>query len=250
MRRILLIEPLGTDLHLERDRCLAQSAVSAETQVEVRHLPELPASAYLPAEDVLLSPLLRAVRAGHTEGFDAIGILCASDPGLRESKALVPTPVTGPFEAAARVASSFGRFSVLYPGVASGPGENLPQDSNWIRRLAHDYGVAELLGPSAPVPVVRPAEEVTSRSGRDAAEQAQITGSQTHANMTDAIRRHGPAIAERLWREGEAQSIFVACTLWSGELQPLRDAVPIPVLDPVQTLARYTELIAASAARR
>ena len=80
--------------------------------------------------------------------------------------------------------------------------------------------------------------------------EAQITGSQTHANMTDAIRRHGPAIAERLWREGEAQSIFVACTLWSGELQPLRDAVPIPVLDPVQTLARYTELIAASAARR
>lgn len=249
MRRILLIEPLGTDLHLERDRCLAQSAISAETQVEVRHLPELPVSAYLPAEDVLLSPLLRVVRSGHTEAFDAIGILCASDPGLREAKALVSTPVTGPFEAAVRIASSFGRFSVLYPGVASGPGENLPQDSNWIRRLAHDYGVAELLGPSMPVPVARPAEEVTSQHGRDAAAQAQITGAQTHANMTDAIRRLGPAIAENLWREGEAQSIFVACTLWSGELEPLRDAVPIPVLDPVQTLARYTELIAASATR-
>lgn len=250
MRRILLIEPLSTDLHSERDRHLAQSAVSTETQVEVRHLPELPMSAYLLAEDVLLSPLLTAVRSGHVEGFDAIGILCASDPGVREAKALVPTPVTGPFEAAMRIASSFGRFSVLYPGVASGPGENLPQDLNWIRRLAHDYGVAELLGPSMPVPVVRPQDEVTSQTGRDRAMQAQVSGSQTRANMTDAIRHLGPAIVEKLWRDGEAQSIFVACTLWSGELQPLRQAVPIPVLDPIQTLARYTELLAASVAQR
>lgn len=95
MRRILLIEPLGTDLHLERHRRLAQSTVSTETQVEVRHLSESPVSAYLPAGDVLLSPLVSAIRSGHTDGFDAIGILCASELGAREAKALVPTPVTG-----------------------------------------------------------------------------------------------------------------------------------------------------------
>jgi len=44
---------------------------------------------------VLLSPLDSAIRSGHTDGFDAIGILCASELGAREAKALVPTPVTG-----------------------------------------------------------------------------------------------------------------------------------------------------------
>ncbi|MBM2614795.1 hypothetical protein JIG36_04395 [Actinoplanes sp. LDG1-06] len=246
MARILLIDPLGTDMHAERDRRIAQAAVGPDTEVVVRHLPELPVSAYLPAEDVLISPLLRAVREGDEEGFDAIGIACASDPAVRQAKELVATPVTGPFEAAARIAPSFGRFSVLYPGVASGPGENLPQDANWIRRLARDYGVLDLLGPSAPVPVERPGDEVDSERGLDPAERARITGEQVLANMTAAIRTAGPAIAERVWRDGEAQAIFVACTFWSSELDPIRKAVPVPVLDPIRTLARYTALLGAT----
>jgi Asp/Glu/hydantoin racemase len=248
MTRLLLITPNATDMHLDHDLRIARNAITSPTEVVVRHLPELPISAYLPAEDVLLSPLLRAVRAGHDDGFDAIGIACASDPGVREAKALVPTPVTGPFEAAMRVAAAFGRISVMYPGVASGPGENLPQSANWARRLARDYGVRDLLGPCAPVPVVRPRDEVTT-TGRDAAEQARITGEQVLENMTTAIRTHGPEIARRLWAEGEAEAIFVACTFWSDELDPIREAVPIPVLDPIRTLARYAELLAMSAAR-
>lgn len=247
MARILLIDPIGTDMHVERDRQIAQKAVGDGVEVVVRHLPALPVSAYLPAEDVLFSPLLHAVRTGAEEGFDAIGIACASDPAVREAKALVSTPVTGPFEAASRVAASFGRFCVLYPGIASGPGENLPQDSNWIRRLAREYGVIDLLGPSAPVPVARPSEEINASGGHDPAEQARLTGGQVMANMTAAIREAGPVIAERVWREGEAESIFVACTFWSSELGPIREAVPVPVLDPIQTLARYVALLAASA---
>ncbi|MBU2667058.1 aspartate/glutamate racemase family protein [Actinoplanes bogorensis] len=245
MPRILLIDPLGTDMHVERDRRIAQDAVGAGTEVVVRHLAALPVSAYLPAEDVLFSPLLRAVREGAEDGFDAIGIACASDPAVREAKALSRTPVTGPFEAAARVAPSFGRFSVMYPGVASGPGENLPQDANWIRRLAREYGVFDLLGPCAPVPVERPDEEVTAGGP----EQARVTGEKVLANMTASIRNAGPAIAERLWRDGEAEAIFVACTFWSTELDPIRKAVPIPILDPIQTLARYTALLATTISR-
>ncbi|MFB6398574.1 aspartate/glutamate racemase family protein [Polymorphospora lycopeni] len=245
MPRILVISPSGTDLHNEHDLAIARAAASPATEVEVRHLPALPVSAYIPAEDVLLSPLLAAVRRGHEEGFDAIAIACASDPGVREAKALVPTPVTGPFEAASRVAAAFGRFSVMYPGVTSGPGENLPQNANWIRRLARDYGVLDLLGPSAPVPVIRPADEVTSTL-HDQETQARVTGGQVRENMTAAIHGQGPAIAEHLWRNGEAQAIFVACTFWSGQLGSIRDTVPIPIIDPVKTLVRYAEVLAAA----
>ena len=241
---------MGTDIHLERDRELAQSAVGPETEIVVRLVEGLPVSAYLAAEDVLLSPLLAAVRRGADDGFDAIGIICASDPGLREAKAIVRTPVTAPFEAATRIAASFGRLSVLYPGVESGPGENLPQDSNYIRRLAREYGVYDQLGPSRPVPVARPAEEVTADTGRDPHEQARITGDQVLENMTSSIRGSGPAIAEALWRDGEAEVIFAACTMWSGELDPIREAVPIPVLDPIKSLARYAEILALSVAAR
>ncbi len=250
MPTILLLSPSGTDMHVERDRRIAQSAVGSGTRVVVRQVEGLPVSAYLPAEDVLLSPLLRAVRNGADDGFDAIGIACASDPGLREAKAIVTTPVTAPFEAAARVAASFGRLSVLYPGVASGPGENLPQDSNYIRRLAREYGVHDTLGPSLPVPVVRPTEEVTADTGRDPDAQARITGAQVLENMTASIRGIGPSIAERAWRDGEAEIVFAACTFWSDELDPIREAIPIPVLDPLKTLARYAELLAYSGAPR
>jgi hypothetical protein len=103
--------------------------------------------------------------------------------------------------------------------VASGPGENLPQDANWTRQLAREYGVLDLLASSAPVPVIRPAAEVTHGSPDDAERQARTTGAQVIENMTAAIRSLGPAIAETAWLDA----------------------------DPIQTLARYTELLARSA---
>ncbi len=245
--RILLIEPLSRDSSVARTRRLAQQAVGPSVDVTVRNLPDLPPSAYLPAEDVLLSPLLTAVRVGHDDGFDAIGVACASDPGVREAKALVSTPVTGPFESAARLAACFGRLSVLYPGVTSGPGENLPQDANWIRRLAHDYGIGHLLGRSFPVPVDRPEIEVGTDGWTAAADEA-VTSAQVADNMTEAITERGPQLARRAHVDHDAECLFVACTIWADNLGPIRQAVPIPVIDPIAALARQTALLAATAA--
>ncbi|MFV2013469.1 MULTISPECIES: aspartate/glutamate racemase family protein [unclassified Micromonospora] len=245
MPRVLVINPLGIDVHNEHDRETAQQAVGPDTEIVVRNLRGVPPSAYIAADDLLYSPLLGAVRAGADDGFDAIAVACASDPALREAKSLVDVPVTGPFEAATRIAAAYGRFSVLYPGVASGPNEQLPQDANWIRQLAREYGCLDLLAGAAPVPVRRPQREVTpGLTGEASLDEAAAVGTEVRQRMAEAIGKHGPELARRAYVDHEAQAIFVACTFWSGQLDVLRAAVPVPVIDPIHALARYADLLA------
>ncbi|MDG4770311.1 aspartate/glutamate racemase family protein [Solwaraspora sp. WMMD792] len=78
------------------DRQAAQQAVGPDTEIVVRNLRGVPPSAYIAADDLLYSPLLGEVCAGADDGFDAIAVACASDPAVREAKALVDVPVTGP----------------------------------------------------------------------------------------------------------------------------------------------------------
>jgi len=49
MPTIPLIDPVGTDTHVERDRLIAQAAVGRDTEVVVRHVPALHLSAHPPA---------------------------------------------------------------------------------------------------------------------------------------------------------------------------------------------------------
>lgn len=248
MPKILIISAAGSDDDLPHVRAIASKALSQETQVVVRHIDGVPATAYIASEDIVLSPLLQAVRRGWEDGFDAIGIECASDPAVREAKALVPVPVTGPFESSCRIATSFGPFAVLYPGVDSGPNENLPSNANWIRRLAREYGCEHLLAGAAAVPVRRPDHELHEDSTvQPSAEQVRAVHEAVMRNMRAAIQTHGPALAKSLERDQEAEALIVACTFWGDALDAIRAAVRIPVIDPVRALARHVEWLARTA---
>jgi len=248
MVRILLINARA-DTHYDAERHrIAAGAVSSGTEVVVRSLVGVgvPGTAFLPATSLFMNQLLAAVQQGEQDGFDAVVIACCSDPGLEDAKDLVSIPVTAPMEAAVATARGLGRLGVIAPRIESGEGENLPQDANWIRRLVHRYG-----GESAFAGVW------SARAGHPSADETQRLLEHDPAGLRAAVRSEmsdsiaGPAgaAAETAWREADATVLFFACTLWGGLLGPVRDRVPVPVLDPLETPVRYAELLARSARR-
>jgi Asp/Glu/hydantoin racemase len=209
----------------------------------------VPGTAFLPATSLFMNQLLSAVVQGERDGFDAVVIACCSDPGLEDAKDLVGIPVTAPLEAAVATARGLGRLGIVAPRIQSGEGENLPQNANWVRRLVHRYdGGSE----SAFAGVW------SARAGHPSAAETARLLAEDQPGLRAAVRREmsasidGPAgdAAEVAWREHDATVLFFACTLWGGLLGPVRERVPVPVLDPLETPVRYAELLARSAGSR
>lgn len=239
---ILFIDPTANDAYVENTLSVANRA--APDRVTVRSLAgQVPQTAYLPSLEILLSPLLSAVKQAEWDGFDGVVIGCSGDPGLQQAKVVVRIPVTGPFEAAAHTASAFGRFAVLYLKTASTAGEYHPDDANWVYELARSYGVLDRLAAALPVEVVHPSPEETERllaTGPNALRDAVL------ANMKDGLVNHGVRQALRAFDEYQAQAIFCACTLWGGMLERVAREVPVPVLDAVATPVAYVNALITS----
>ena len=243
MSRILVINPLGVDVYDAMTEAIVGPAVGGGTEVVVRSLggTGVPETAFLPATSLFMNQLLGAVEQGERDGFDAVVIACASDPGLEDAKDLVSIPVTAPMEAAVATGLGLGRLAVIAPRIESGEGENLPQTANWVRRLIHRYGAESSFAGVFSAPAGHPsAAEVMRLLDTD----PDGLRAEVRREMTASI--DGPAgdAAEMAWREHDASVLFFACTLWSGLLDPVRERVPVPVLDPLIAPVRYAEMLA------
>ena len=243
--KILILNPNGTDIYDEATREVAIPAVSADTVVEIRNLEgSVPRTAFLPATSVLINPLLTAVVNAEKEGFDAIVIACCDDPGLQEAKELVSIPVTGPMEAAAFTSAPLGRLAVIAPRIESGENENLPTNSNWVRRHIHRYGMNYNFAGVRHAPCPHPPKEETDRLlDQDIAQLCNIARN----GMANALDETGIRQAQLACDEDDADVLFFACTIWSGLLGPVQENVSATVLDPVATPVRFAEMLARNA---
>ena len=241
--RILLINPLGVDVYDQLVDDVVRPAIGSDTELTVRSLAGtgVPQTAFLPATSLLMNQLLTAVQQGERDGYDAVVIACASDPGLVDAKELVSIPVTAPMEAAVATGRAFGRLGVVAPRIESGEGENLPQDANWARRLVHSYGGDGIFAGVFSAPCPHPPAEVVDSL---LAEDPRKLRATVRAGMADAIAGPAGDAAESAWRDHDATVLFFACTIWSGLLDPVRERVPVPVLDPLITPVRYAEMLA------
>ncbi len=243
MTRVLVVNPLGVDVYDAMTEEVVGPAVSSGTEVVVRSLAGtgVPETAFLPATSLFMNQLLSAVEQGEREGFDAVVLACASDPGLEDAKDLVSIPVTAPMEAAVATSLAFGRLGVVAPRIESGEGENLPQTANWVRRLIHRYGAeSRFAGVFSARSGHPPADEVSRLLEAD----PEGLRSAVRRDMSESIAGTAGDASESAWRDHDADVLFFACTLWAGLLDPIRDRVPIPLLDPLITPVRYAELLA------
>lgn len=246
--RILIINPLGVDVYNPMVERAIGGVASPDTKVEVCSLAGtgVPETAFLPAAPLFLNQMLSQVEKAEQDGFDAVVIACAADPGLEEAKDLVSIPVTGPMEAAVATGRALGRMAVVAPRIASGEGENLPQDANWVRRLIHRYEGASMFAGVFSAPSGHPpAAEVT----RLLAEDPDGLRAAVRADMAASARGSALEASERAWRDHDATVLFYACTLWSGLLGHIRDRLPVRVLDPLVTPLLYAEMLARTGGR-
>ncbi|MEU1300204.1 aspartate/glutamate racemase family protein [Streptomyces shenzhenensis] len=241
MTRVLLLAPVGTDMHLAAEEHSARRAVRADTHIEVRHLAGLPETVYVPPEELFVPVLVRAAVAAERAGYDAVGISCCSDPGLDEVRAAVSIPVTAPFEAARALLPALAPLCVLYVDVPPGAGESDLAGADWVPELAARYGMTHLITEPQPVSVPRPAVERT-----DGRHTARDVGEALIAAQRYGLERHGPAVARRAEAAG-ARGILPACTYWTGTTDALTAVTRLPVLDPVELLARHAESLALAA---
>jgi Asp/Glu/hydantoin racemase len=241
--RLLIINPLATGLYDEDTAVVARLAVGSDTEIEVRHLADgVPETAYLPSQELFFNQLLSSVKQGEREGFDGIVIACASDPGLSDAKTLVSIPVTAPFEAAAYTAAAFGRMAVLYPGIESGEGENLPGNGNFARELARRYGVLDRFACALPVAVKHPTNEETETLFAD---NPQALRTLIRGRMREALAASGVAQLKRACEEYEADVAFFSCTFWGGMLSTVAPHTSLHLLDPVGTATAYAQSLVA-----
>lgn len=106
--------PLGPQ-ELVRRAKLLQARAAPDMAIEVRDTDDGPTTIEsVEDESRAISGTLRAVVAAERDGFDAVIIGCASDPGVEEARQLVTIPIIGPAEASFQAAHSLGeKFAII-----------------------------------------------------------------------------------------------------------------------------------------
>ena len=241
-KKILILNPNGTNIYDEVTLEVAENAVSSDTSVTVRNLSgSVPKTAFLPATSVLMNQLLTAVVDAEKDGFDAVVIACCSDPGLQDAKDLVSIPVTAPMEAAVYTAAPIGRLGIIAPRIESGEDENLPSDSNWVRKLIHQYGVSHNFAGVRFAPTPHPSANETERLLKeDLRELCRIV----REGMSKSLDEKGINEAKCACDEDDAKVLFFACTIWSGLLDKVQNSVSAKILDPVKNTVIFAEMLA------
>ena len=223
---IRYIEPIGSDLHVPATTALLEQHAPQGARVEVRHLqlpPDL-AGPMLPPIPLYLNELVQEVLDAQQAGADAVIVGCCSDPALQDLQRVATIPVIGPLQAAGSIAASRGvRLGILFPDEHS-----WRVTENWVRRNLRAYGLAEVVGPIAFVPMDESGEG--SLVG-DTSASAEV--------VRERFRRqlHGTAVgvARQVLADDPAEAILFGCTLWGGMVCDVASEVDAICLDPVLT---------------
>ncbi len=235
--KVLYVNPVGTGtLDAWFEEQLAGCA-GPDVAIETCHL-DLEGDArspFLPQQPFFHGALHERLARAQDDGYDAAVIGCSGDPGLIDAKRFLRMPVTAPLQAALHLGAVLHqRMAIL---VADGfEAHVLYQD------LARYYGLEHVISEIVTVPMTYPDPALLERLMRDDPDAA------CHL----VLARHLAVLAEEaldLARgavERGAGAVYAGCTFWTGpQLQPFRDAVGVPVIDPGQSAV----LLAVAAAR-
>ncbi len=242
MTKLLYVDLSGLGLWDDRFKTLLESAASPSTRIAVRHLEvtEGPLGTGLPERpEFYYASLLKEIGQAQRDGFDAAMLGCASEPGLRDAANASRIPVIGPFGAALHIGGLMGRrIGIMCPAVNGHRDRPLA----WHEQSLRMYGIAESLVTFRLVEIRKPAASFVAECllSNDLDELRRVT----MVRYRESIEEAGVEQARRAVEEDRAEALFFACTLWGGLLDPVGDAVDVPVLDPVITLLKATEAAA------
>ncbi len=216
-RRILWINPVGTDAYDEPIGAALRSEAMPDTRIDVASLAGVSPNhlEYNAYEMVVAGPTMGAIRWGEQAGYDAAVIGCFYDPFLRAAREISGgMAVTAPAEACLHIASTLGERASILVGR-----------SKWIPEMHENvakYGFADR---SAGFRVLR----MTVNEFQ-----------QDPACTEDRILTE----ARKAVDEDGADVIILGCTIEFGFYRKVQEEIGVPVIDAIVAPLRYAEFLA------
>lgn len=213
-RRVLWINPVGTDAFDDEMRRLFDAEKMPGTEVEVRSLKRGPHHLEYHYYGALVLPdVLHMLREAEAEGFDAAVVGCFYDPGLKEAREVVTSmPVIFPAETCSYLAATMAdKFSVLV-----GRRKWVPA----MREIIERYGLGGKLA----------GFKILEMGVLD----FQKDPPETERRMVELAR-------EAVEKDG-AEAVILGCTIEFGFAQVLQKEIGVPVLDATVTPFKFAEL--------
>ena len=238
--RLLYIDPCTMGAWDDRLQGILDRHREPSTRIDVTHLspaegeqPEI----MLPAQPFYYRELFEAVHQAEVQGYDAVIIGCASDPGWKAASYMANIPVLAPFHAALHVGKLLGhRIGVL----CQAQGGRKRRPLSWAEDNVVSYGFRRDIVSFRLVEVAHPAQQtiraLEAEQNWEAVREQVLTPFRTSIEG-DALKQ-----AEFAVKQDGADVLFFACTFWSDLLGPIAEALDVVVLDPVVTVLRAAEL--------
>lgn len=210
-RRVLVIDPVGSDRWVEADSAYVRSRARAGTVVDFIALDEGPESLESACDEARAVP--GVIRRGleMAAGHDGVLVNCFLDPGVQALRELLDIPVAGPGESGMVFAGLLGdKFSVLC--VA----RNLvPRHERQARVLGLEGRLASVVDIGIPV--------------LDLTADAKRTIDTAAARARLAVERDG------------AEVVLLGCTGMAGLAQAIRERLDVPVVEPLSAALKLLE---------
>jgi len=239
MVKILFVNPLNTDVFNNHMQERLQSVVSSRTSVDVVSLsmPDEAPTLILPDQPFYMGELFKVLWRGQEDGYDALVIGCAADPGLQDARKMLSIPVIAPLEAGLCLASMIAeRFSIITPRPSS-----LSGFVGLVWEKARQYGLKHRIASVRSDGVAPPSPEEINRLTQTDPNQAKRAVLNAYEG---AISKGVAEQARKAIEDDGAQALFFACTFWTGMLEPIKKDFNVPLLDAGTTSILAAESIA------
>jgi len=212
--KILIINPVGTDLWDDLTLKAVKDIVNPNTEVVVRSLKTAPPAIECEYDRDLAAPhVINEVIKANKEGFDAVIINCFDDPGLYAAREVSDTLVLGIGETTITTALLLGyRIAIISTGRHS---------RNVYYRRAVSLGIAD---------------RVTYTSGID------IKVLDLRRNLSKVKTMLMKEISKAV-KEYGAEVVVLGCGGFLGLADELSRELGIPVLDPTLTTVKVAETL-------
>lgn len=213
MKKILAINPVGTDIWDESDYSYFKKHASGDTEVEVVSLKDGPESVESYYLEAYASPRVLDIIKNADGRYDGFLVNCFADPGVRAAREITDVPVIGPGEASMLTASMLGhKFGVAAINKKQVAALDIKvMEMGIIQRFAGaravNIGVSSLL--DAPQETV---EEVIKA-------------------------------ADFLIRERGAEVIVLGCTGMAYLAEDIKKRLTVPVIEPALTALKLLETL-------
>lgn len=220
--RIRIVRPAGSMFYPDSDRELRelakewQALTSPGNEIDIVRVAKGVSTVECDYDVEIAAPfVIQEIERAEKLGFDAVMIYCMADPGLRGAREGTRMPVVGMGQACFLTALALGdRFSIVSHG-------NI--DDGHYRRILRKYGLDNHLA------------------------SVRCIGLRVHELRDDIValkKAFLRAATEAVEKDG-AEVIVPGCGRIYGIMEEVQQALGVPVLDPLATGIRFTEMVVA-----